>query len=121
MVTVQRSSSSYGPDGGSLNAWSVVGPYRRPADVRPLQGDERFTAPQFVAREQVEFQLRYDDAIADLNPLDRIVYPAMSSSEVDSPLGEIATRRKYDIMAVHEIGRREGLRVIAARQADVIS
>ena len=58
--------------------------------------------PQLVAKQQSEFQVRWSPDIADLSPLDRITYG-----------GSV-----YDIAAVHEIGRREGLRVIAVRRTD---
>ena len=119
-VTIQRSTPSQNLDGSLLDSWGTVGPSLRPAGFRSLQADERFTAPQLVAREQVEFTVRYDDTLADLNPKDRVIYPALTSQEVNSPPNDLATRRIYDIVAVQEgAGRRDSLKIIAARQADV--
>lgn len=119
LITIQRNASTAGEDGQPVESWSVVGTARRPASMRPVRGDERFTAPQYVASEQVEFRVRYADTVAELTPLDRIVYPAFTSAESDSPPTDIETRRIYDVLAVHEIGRREGLQIITARRADV--
>jgi len=116
MITIQRGGSSVGDDGHPVDSWSILGTLRRPASMVPIRGEERFSAPQFVAREQVEFRVQYAAVIADLTPLDRIIYPAF---EADSPLTDPETRRVYDIMAVHEIGRREGLQILTARRADV--
>jgi SPP1 family predicted phage head-tail adaptor len=118
-VTIQRSTATVAPDGQPVDNWTTVGTLRRAAAYRPIEGDERFTAPQLVAREQVEFRVRYDASLAELNPLDRVIYPAMTNAEAAvSPLW-IATRRVYDIIAVQEVGRRDGLNILAARHADV--
>jgi head-tail adaptor len=87
---------------------------RRPASIAPVQGDERSSAAQWIAKEQVEFRIRWSLSVADVSPLDRIVYPAQSADSPDLPVA----RSIFDIMAVHEIGRREGLQILAARSAD---
>lgn len=83
-----------------------------------MRGDERFSAPQLAAKEQVEFRIRWGAAVADVSPLDRIIYPAV---EPGSPAEEIDEARLYDILAVHEIGRRDGLRIVAARRVDGVT
>ena len=113
LITIQRNTSSTGPDGHPTDSWTTVDPLRRPAALKPVSGEERFTAPQFVAREQVTFQIRYDASVVSLNPLDRIIYPALSA---DSPP---VTREVYDVVSVDEVGRREGLLILAARRSDV--
>lgn len=114
-ITIQRSTSTSSDDGHPTESWATVGELRTPADVVPLSGDERFSAPQLVSREQVEFFVRYSEALSSLSPVDRIIYPAF---EANSPQSA-ETRRIYDILAVNEIGRREGLRIKAARRSDV--
>lgn len=84
--------------------------------MSPVNGDERFGGEQYVAKEQTEFRVRYSSVIANLTPQDRIIEPAL---QADSPSSE--ERRIYDILAVHEIGRREGLRIIASRRPDVLT
>lgn len=120
LITIQRNTPTSGEDGQPSDSWATVGALRRHASVRPVRGEERFTADQFVALEQIEFRIRYADTVADLTPLDRILYPALTEAEVgSSPPTTIETRRIYNIMAVHEIGRREGLQILTARRADV--
>lgn len=120
LITIQRNTTTAGEDGHPIASWSTVGPLRRSASVRAISGDERFTAPQYVASEQVEFRIRYALAVAEVTPLDRIIYPALTEAEAaESPAAEIETRRIYDIMAAPEIGRREGLLIKAVRRSDV--
>lgn len=119
LITVQRNTPTAGEDGHPVESWATIGDPRRPASMRPVRGEERFTAPQYIASEQIEFRVRYADTVAALTPLDRIIYPAFTSAETDSPPATIETRRIHDVMAVHEIGRREGLLIMTARRADV--
>lgn len=113
-ITIQRFTTEYSPSGHPNKVWSDL-VSRRWAQVSPVRGEERFSAPQLAAKEQVEFRIRWGQAVADVNPRDRIVYPAV---EPGSPAEEIDEARLYDILAVHEIGRRDGLRIIAARRVD---
>ena len=81
----------------------------------PASGDERFSQPQIAAKQVTEFGVRYSADIADLIPLDRIVYPSVPET---SPTTPIPNTSIYDILEVHEVGRREGFKIIAARRAD---
>ena len=122
LITIQRATKTQGLDGHPSEAWTSIGALRRPASMRPLRGDERFNDPQWVANEQIEFRVRYASGIADLEPKDRIIYPAITSAELnDSPQPDVEERRIHDIIAVHEIGRREGLQIITVRRTDVRS
>jgi len=86
---------------------------RRSAWMKPISGDERFTAMQWVASQQVEFRVRWSQLLAQLNPLDRIIYP--SSTDAESPAME---SRIYEIIEVNELGRRESLQIKTARRAE---
>ncbi len=122
MITIQRSTPTNGDDGQPVESWATVGDLRRPASMRPVSGEERFDAPQYVANDQIEFRIRYATVVAELTPLDRIIYPAFTAAEIaDSPMPDVETRRIHDIIAVHEIGRREGLQIITARRSDVLT
>lgn len=112
-ITIQRKSTTYSDSGQPEDTWAAL-VANRPASVSPVSGEERFSGEQFVARQQTEFRVRYSTELADLTPLDRVVYPADDAD--NSP--EVTTSI-YDILAVHELGRREGLQIITARKADV--
>lgn len=115
LITIQRRTSSPDDAGEPTDSWSTITPARRPASMMPVRGDERFSADQYSAKGQVEFRIRWSLAVADLSPLDRVLYPAPASG---SEAGA-ATLAIYNIIETQEIGRREGLAIIAYRQADV--
>lgn len=114
-LDVQRKSVTLDDFGQEVETWTNLSA-RRAASYGPVKGEERFTADQFVAREQIEFRIRYSAIVADLNPMDRIIYPAIDPDS--SPEDTVTTDRIFDIMAVFEIGRREGLRILAARRPE---
>lgn len=116
LITIQRKSVTQDAYGQEIATWTALAD-RRAASVTPLRGEERFTAAQWMAKQQVEIRVRWSASIADLNPLDRIIYPAL---EVDvSPLDEPLEHEIYDIIEASEIGRREGFKISAARRAEV--
>lgn len=111
-IRIERKSVSQSESGDPIETWSTLA--ERYASAGPVSGSERFSQPQILAEQQTEFQVRWSGDIADLSPQDRIVYPIPApDSPAVTPDASI-----YDIAAVHEIGRREGLRVIAVRRAD---
>jgi SPP1 family predicted phage head-tail adaptor len=111
-IDLQRFETTYSPSGSPIEEWSNIAA-RLSASIIPISGDELYGAPQEVASEQVQFEIRYSQAVADLSPLDRVIYPALDDEE------EITERRICDILAVHEIGRRQALRIVAKRRVDV--
>ena len=114
LVTIQRRTLTETDSGGLDETWTTL-ISRRAAGYRPLKGDERFTDQQVIGREQVEFRIRYSANVADLSQRDRIIFPALSE---ESPEDDPDTRNIYDIVAVNEIGRREGLLITTQRRAD---
>lgn len=110
-IDIERKSASQDGYGQDVDNWTKIAT-RRPAAVKPVRGDERFTSEQFAAFQQVEFTIRWATSVADVSPLDRIIYPsATNPADVDDP-------NVYDIIEVSELGRREGLRIIGARRAE---
>lgn len=109
LVLVQRAVISNSPSGEQTEAWLNIG-FPQFASKTPVSGIERYGSQQLEAKEQVEFRFRWSDDFADLRPSDRIIEPA-SDGPVDPP-----ERSIYDIFAVLEIGRREGLRILATRR-----
>ena len=112
-VSLQRKTTNLSPSGAAIETWSTLA--TRWASASPVSGEERFSAPQLVARQQSEFQVRWSSDIADLSPLDRVIFPAIPDA---SPPPAIPNTSIFDIVEVHEIGRREGLKIIAVRRAD---
>lgn len=108
-VVLQRKTNSYSPSGSPIEVWSAL--VTRWAAVKPVTGDERNAAQQWIAREQTQFTIRWSQDIDDLSPLDRIICPAEDAA--NSP---VSNRSIYDIIAVHEAKRRESLIITAARR-----
>jgi len=113
-VTIQRKTVNLSDAGDPVETWADL-VTNRWAAVLPLGGDERFAVPQLGAKQQVEFQVRWSANLAGLTPQDRIIYPVRADA---SPQPALADTSIFDIAAVHEIGRREGLRIIAIRRTD---
>jgi head-tail adaptor len=112
-ITIQRKATTLSDTGEQEESWSSLAT-NRSASVMPVSGTERFGGEQIESSQQVEFRIRWSENVADLSPLDRVVYP--SSDATDSPsLGSSV----YDVLAVNEIGRHEVLQIITARHPDV--
>ena len=107
-VYLERNTPAPDNSGDPIPVWSRIG-HARWARRSPVAGDERFTADQFIAREQVQWTVRWAEEIADLSPGDRVVYPT-TATPTDSEI--------YDIMAVHEMGWRVALNIITARRSE---
>lgn len=102
-VTLQRRTGALTASGQPFDAWNDIA--TRWASVGPVRGTEGYSTPQIVATEQVEIQIRYSAATADIHPGDRVIFPS----------GSGAPTAIYNILAVHEIGRREGHKIVAER------
>src|SRR5262245_27061349 len=111
-ITLQRKSVTLSASGDPSVTWGTL-VQRLSASALPTRGDERFTQPQLAAKELINFKVRWHQAIADLSPQDRVVYPAIGEGEEPAP------NTVFDILAVHELGRRETFEIIAFRRADV--
>lgn len=116
LLTIQRREKTQDASGQEIYAW-VDRVHLREAAYRPLSGDERFAAAQWSARQQVEFELRYSDDVADVNPLDRIIYPAPDEANLQSP----ASHFIFDVMDCAEQGRQRALKIKCVRRAEIAS
>lgn len=114
-IDIERKALTQDEFGQETEAWDKIAS-RRAASATPVNGDERFAASQFVGKRVIEFRIRYSAALANVNPLDRIVYPAGAA---ESPTPEPAEDEIYDIQDVREIGRREGLQIFAVSRSEV--
>jgi head-tail adaptor len=111
-IAIQRKSITQSPSGQPVETWATVA--TRWAYVVPASAGERFSTPQLAAKQQTEFGIRWSQDIADLTPLDRLVYPIPSGS----PPPPVPSTSIYGVLEVHEVGRHEGFRIIAVRRVD---
>lgn len=100
-VTLMRYSVSFNADNEPVESWV--------ADASPVWASwRRASARETLAAAQVQavvsdvFEIRYSAVVSNLNAKDRLSYGG----------------RTYDIAAVTEIERREGLRIDASARAD---
>lgn len=114
-IDIQRATVTLSTTGEPVSAWTNLAT-RRPASLeRRRDPIETVGNVQVMASDQVEFRVRYASDISDLTPKDRIIYPA---PDITSPETPPAANEIYNIVAVTEIGRREGLRIVAWCHAD---
>jgi SPP1 family predicted phage head-tail adaptor len=72
------------------------------ASKEDVRDSERFSSQEVGAEITTRFQIRWSSDVENVNPKDRVVYDG----------------RPYDIVAVKEIGRREGLEITASARSD---
>ncbi len=119
LITIQRKTLTQSASGDPVETWTNIAlrrPSSAPAAVRPMKGDEMVRSPETIAGDEVEFKVRYSSGLADLSPLDRIIYPALAADQSET---SVVVRRIYDILSVNELGRREGFSILANRRPDV--
>jgi SPP1 family predicted phage head-tail adaptor len=78
------------------------------AERRDLKGSERFEAQQTAAKVEAEYRIRYPTAYMPT--------PSDTWRVVD-----LGTDREFDIVAVLEIGRREGLSLLVSGRAEAVT
>lgn len=99
-ITIRRATVTKNDLGENVESWSDLATvWSAKEDIRD---GERFAAQQTAAEITTRFRIRYSPTVADVNPKDRLLY------------GE----QTYGIVAVKEIGRRDGLEITASARAD---
>ncbi|HTN60267.1 MAG TPA: head-tail adaptor protein [Devosia sp.] len=99
-ITLQRYGISYNADNEPIEGYAgfatVWASWRRATARETLAGAEVNATATDI------FEIYWSPEVADVDPKDRLIFDGKS----------------YDIASVAEIGRREGLRIAAARRAD---
>ena len=93
-VTLQTNSPSQDTTGQPIESWSEIDVVW--AEVVPLRGRVLLAAQQVNAEVTAKFLIRYR---SDVGPADRVLYDSVG----------------HDILSVTEIGRQEGLEILAKR------
>lgn len=100
-ITLERFTYTTDPGSGEqIKVWSTLAVVS--ASKLDVSDSERVAAAEVSASITTRFQIRWDSDWSGLNPKDRLTYAG----------------RVYDIEAVKEIGRREGLEISAAARTD---
>jgi head-tail adaptor len=108
-IVLQRRSTTLSNTGEQILTWNSIA--TRWCDYKPLLGIERHSEAQWVAKEQVQFTIRWSQDIDDLSAIDRVILPA--SDAANSP---ILPRSIFDIMTVHQPDRFISMVIHAARR-----
>lgn len=99
-IRLERATESRDAFNNAIKDWSTLATVW--ASKQDVRDSERLAAQEVGAEITTRFQIRWSSEVADISPLDRLVYEG----------------KTYDIAAVKEIGRREGLEVTAAARAE---
>lgn len=99
-IRLERATNAENAAGELIPTWTELATVW--GEYTPVRDVERYAAGQFGAVATARFRIRWSTTVADLGPLDRLVYE-----------GAV-----YDIHAVKEISRRVGLEITAAARAE---
>lgn len=99
-ITIQRNSPTKDAFGASKDNWADLATVW--AKKIEVSDAERTRAAETAAIITTRFQVRWWSLVSDLNPKDRVLYGTLT----------------YDIVAVKELGRREGLEISATARTD---
>lgn len=100
-IKIQRNSSTQNEYGEEIAGWSDLANIW--AEVRPASGNESFTENQFLAKADTTFRIRWSNVTKTITALDRILFDG----------------RYFDITAIREIGRAEGLELDAFARGEI--
>lgn len=98
-VTIERGTKARNTVGQTVLTWSPHA--TRWASVRPAPGTERFANAESAASAPLRFVFRWEDNLVKVT--DRLLHD---------------DGRRYDVNSVTEIGRREGIEVLAVGRAE---
>lgn len=99
-ITIQQYGVTYDSDNQPIEGFTDLATVW--ASVQYASDRERVRAAEVGATITIRFQIRYSSTVESVNPKDRVVYDG----------------KVFDISAVKEIGRREGVEISAAAAAD---
>src|SRR5262245_36428686 len=77
-IAIQRKTVTQSPSGDTSESWAEI-TTNRPAAIAGVSGSEQMGSDQIRSRQQVEFRIRWSQNVADVSPLDRIIYPVATS------------------------------------------
>ena len=99
-VRLERATSQANAFNEPVQTWTPIATVW--ASKKDVSDRERLASAQVGASLTTRFQIRWSSLVADLNSKDRLVCEG----------------RTYEIAAVRELGRREGLEISATARAD---
>lgn len=99
-IQVQGKTVAHNDAGEEVESWTTLATVW--AEKKENGGNERFTAAQFVGKQVTTFRFSWHNAVKVVTVEHRIVFDG----------------REFDIEAVREIGRREGIEVDCSARSE---
>ena len=99
-IVIERATVSRDQYNAPVEAWAELATVW--ASKTDVKDGERMRADAVSSEITTRFRIRYSATVADVNPKDRVRFEG----------------RIYDIVAVKEIGRREGIEITASARND---
>jgi head-tail adaptor len=112
-IIIERKVAALDSFGEPTDTWEAMGGVRWASRYPIRRNNPRFGNVNIVGIEKVMFIMRWSSDLAGACPMDRLSYA--SHGTTGSPN---APDEQYQITEVREMGRREGLKVIAIRQME---
>ena len=100
LITLQRKTFTLDGFGGEVVTWSTI--CQRWASSLPVRDSERFGNSEAISTITHRFQILWDATAAQIDPTYRVLFD----------------NRTYDVVAVKEIGRRDGIEISATARAE---
>jgi SPP1 family predicted phage head-tail adaptor len=101
-VTIQRATLATNEYGERAETWGTLATMWAEISYKYGSGSESIQSDQILAKQPVSFVIRYSTTTSGILPSDRVSYD-----------GKI-----YQIEAVQEIGRSEGLRIVTTLRGE---
>ncbi len=99
-ITIERSTETRDGLNNPVKTWLPIATVW--ASKSDVSDSERVASQEVGAEIGTRFRIRRSRQVADINPKDRVIFEG----------------RRYDISAVKEIGRREGLEISAVARSE---
>lgn len=99
-ITVERMTSTPDEFNAPVERWLPLATVW--ASKRDVKDGERLRADGISSQITTRFRIRHSRLVADINPSDRVIFNGLT----------------YDIVAVKELGRIEGIEITAAARND---
>lgn len=99
-IRLERFTETRDKANAPVKTWALLA--TRWASYEPMSDGEKFRASETAANASARFQIRWSQAVSDLNPKDRLIFEGVT----------------HEIIRVKELTRREGLEITTAARAD---
>lgn len=94
-IVIERATLTTNAYGERTQAWTTLAVVWADVIFREGSGSEQLQSLQLMSKQPVHFIIRYSTTVAGVTPKDRVTYNS----------------KAYNIEAIQEIGRNEGLRL----------